>query len=138
MVIRFRPGKLSEKPDLLTRRVDYYLKGGDRDYVLANPQNLCPLFSHEQLAASLRATRLQEVAKDAAALVDSSIPILDAAALIEDIKIGLTTDPLAKRQFDLCVKNTPSPHFSLSPSGLLLLDRRIYVPDYRPDRGNLC
>ena len=137
MIIRFRPSKLGEKPDSLTCHVDYYLKGGDRDYILANPQNLRPLFSQEQLAASLRATRLQEVAKDAAALVDSSIPILDAAALVEDIKIGLAIDPLAKREFDLCSKSTPSPRFSLSPSGLLLLDRRVYVPDYRPDRGNL-
>ena len=37
MVVCFRPGKLGEKPDSLTRWVDYYLKGGDRDYTLANP-----------------------------------------------------------------------------------------------------
>ena len=38
MVVRFRPGKLGEKPDSLTRRMDYYLKKGDRGYALANPQ----------------------------------------------------------------------------------------------------
>ena len=58
MVVRFRPGKLGEKPDSLTRRYDYYLKGEDRDYTLANPQNLRPVFSQEQLSSSLRATRL--------------------------------------------------------------------------------
>ena len=92
MVVRFRPRKLGEKPDSLTRRVDYYLKGEDRDYTLANPQNLHPVFSQEQLASSLRATRLQ---------------------------------------------GSPAPRFSLAPSGLLLLDRRVYVPDYRPEQGNL-
>ena len=97
-----------------------------------------PIFSQEHLTASLRATILQDVAKDAATLVNSSIPILDAAALIEDIKIGLTIDPLAQWEFDLCLKGTPSPRFSLSPSGLLLFDHRVYVPDYRPKRGHLC
>jgi len=37
MVVRFRPGKLGEKPDSLTRQVDFYLKRGDRDFLLANP-----------------------------------------------------------------------------------------------------
>jgi hypothetical protein len=41
MAIRFRPGKLSEKPDSQTRRAYFYLKRGDSDYALdyalANP-----------------------------------------------------------------------------------------------------
>ena len=28
-------------------------------------------------------------------------------------------------------------HFLLSPSGLLLMDSCVYVPDYRPEQGNL-
>jgi len=80
---------------------------------------------------------LQEVASDAAALVDSSIPLLDTTALIDDIKIGLTIDPLAKCELDRCVANNPSPRFLLAPTGLLLLDRHVYVPDYQPDQGNL-
>jgi len=137
MVIRFRPGKLGEKPDSLTRRTDLYLKKGDRDFTLANPQNLRPIFTHEQLAISLRATRLRPIASDAAALVDASIPILDISTLVEDIKAGYAADPLASREVDLCLKDTPSPRYSLSPSGLLLLDRRVYVPDYRPEQGNV-
>lgn len=137
MVIRFRPGKLGEKPDSLTRRADYYLKRGDRDFTLANPQNLRPIFSQEQLATSFRATQLREVAQDAAALVDSSIPVIDIAALIEDIKAGYSVDPVASRELDLCHKGSPSPRFSVSPAGLLLMDRRVYVPQYRPERGNL-
>jgi hypothetical protein len=138
MVIRFRPGKLGEKLDSLTHRADFYLKGGDRDYTLANPQNLRPIFTQEQLAISLRATSLHDIAMDAAALVDSSIPILNTASLVKDIKAGLTTDPIAKREYDHCLKGSPSPRFTLSSSGLLLMDRRVYVPEYRPEKGNLC
>jgi len=137
MVVQFRPGKLGEKPDSLTHRIDYYLKGEDRDYTLANPQNLRPVFSQEQLASSLHAMRLQEVSKDAASISDIPIPILDAAALMEDIKAGLQSDPLAKRELDRLHEGLPSSRFSLSSTGLLLLDARVYVPDYRPTRGNL-
>src|SRR5882757_7246525 len=129
MCICFRPGKLGEKPDTLTRRVDYYLKKGDRDFTLANPQNLRPIFSQEQLATSLRATYLREIALDAASLVDSDIPLIDSALLIEDIKASYVADPLATRELDLCLNGTPSTRFSLSSAGLLLLDRRVYVPD---------
>jgi len=133
MVIQFRPGRLSEKPDLLTRCADYYLKGGDRDFALVNLQNLHPIFSQEQLATLLHAMHLQEVASNAAVLIDSSIPLLDTTALIDNIKISLTIDPLAKHELDHCVANDPSPHFLLAPTGLLLLDCHIYVPDYQPD-----
>jgi len=85
----------------------------------------------------LHATRLQEVASDAAALVDSSIPLLDTTALVNNIKIGLTINPLAKRELDCCVANNPSPHFLLAATGLLLLDCHVYVPDYQPNQGNL-
>jgi len=64
-----------------------------------------------------------------AALVDSSIPLLDTA-LVNNIKIGLTIDPLTKCKLDHCVANNPSPHFLLAPTGLLLLDRHVYVPNY--------
>ena len=72
--------------------------------MLANPQNLRPVFSQEQLATSLHATCLQDVASDAAALVNLLIPFVDTAALVEDIKEGLLVDPIAKRELDLCVK----------------------------------
>jgi hypothetical protein len=32
----------------------------------------------------------------------------------------------------------PLPTLLLVPSELLLVDRRVYVPEYRPERGNLC
>ncbi len=59
MVLRLCPEKLGEKPDSLTRRIDYYLKEGDRDYTLANPQNLRPIITQERFATALRALKRQ-------------------------------------------------------------------------------
>jgi len=67
---------------------------------------------------------------DATALVDRSVPIFDISA-------GLSVDPLASRELDLCLKRSPSPRFSLPHSGLLLMGLCVYVPEYRPERGNL-
>ena len=138
MVVCFRPGKLGEKPDSLTRHFDLYLKGEDRDFTLANPQNLHPVFSQEQLSISLCTMRLREVARDTVSLMDTSIPVLNAAALMEDILAGLHSDPLSKREIDRLSQGLPSPQFSLSPTGLLLMDRHVFVPDYQPTRGSLC
>ena len=59
LIIRFRPGKLSAKPDALTRCWDVYPKEGDSGYAWVNPQNFWPVFMQEQLSASLRATYLE-------------------------------------------------------------------------------
>ena len=56
IIIRFHPGKLGTKPDVLTRCWDVYPKEEDSDYANVNPQNLRPVFTQEQLASSLRAT----------------------------------------------------------------------------------
>ena len=53
MVIRFHPGKLSTKPDVLTCHWDIYPKEGSSDYASINPQNLRLVFTNEQLALSL-------------------------------------------------------------------------------------
>ena len=47
MVIRFRPGKLGEKPDSLTRQWDIYPKEGDSTYGKVNPHNFRPVFISE-------------------------------------------------------------------------------------------
>jgi len=51
--ICFHPGKLGAKPDTLTCRSDVYPKGGEADYSSVNPQNYRPIFTKEQLTASL-------------------------------------------------------------------------------------
>jgi len=53
LVIRFHPRCLGTKLDALTRRWDVYPKGGDNGYASVNPHNFCPVFTHEQIAASL-------------------------------------------------------------------------------------
>jgi len=53
LVIRFRPGHLGTKPDALTRRWDIYPKRGNNGYASVNPHNFRPVFTHEQIAASL-------------------------------------------------------------------------------------
>ena len=63
---------------------------------------------------------------DAAALVDCPVLILDISA-------GLSVDPLSSRELDHCLKGSSSPRYSLSPSYLLLTDRCIYAPEYRPE-----
>ena len=53
LVIRFHPGRLGTKLDALTRRWDVYPKGGDNGYASANPHNFHPVFTHEQITASI-------------------------------------------------------------------------------------
>jgi len=53
LVIRFRSGCLSTKLDALTRRWDVYPKGGNTGYTTVNPHNFKPIFTQEQLIASV-------------------------------------------------------------------------------------
>ena len=53
LVIRFRPGCLGTKLDALTRQWDVYPKGGNTGYATVNPHNFKPIFTPEQLAASV-------------------------------------------------------------------------------------
>ena len=57
-VIRFHPGCLSTKPDALTRRWDIYPKRGNTGYTTVNSHNFKPIFTQEQLTASIWATIL--------------------------------------------------------------------------------
>src|SRR5882724_13146307 len=122
LIIRFRPGKLRNKPDALTGRWDVYLKEGNSDYASVNPQNYHPVFTSEQLASSLRATTL-------------SIPVLrgslimDAERLHSNIRSQLRDDPISAEHLD----NQSDPKWTLDPDGLLCHLRRIYVPN----TGNL-
>ena len=82
LIICFQPGKLSTKPDTLTRRWDVYLKEGNSDYATVNPQNYQPVFTTEQLASSLQATTLVIPA------LQGSL-IMDTERLHTDIKSNL-------------------------------------------------
>jgi hypothetical protein len=69
--------------------------------------------------------------------VDSFVPIIDSALLINNIKSAYAFDPLTACELDCCHNGTPSAHFSLSLSGLLLYDCCVYVPNHCPKTGNL-
>ena len=71
MVIRFHPGKLGAKPDALTRHWDIYHKGGNTDFALANMSSFHPVFSQEQLSASLHATYFATPIICSAVIMDS-------------------------------------------------------------------
>ena len=130
LLIRFRPGRLGAKPDALTRHSDVYPKRGDRDYSLVNPQNLRPVFSSEQLAASLRASCLAGPVLRAATLIDLE-------TLHADILEGLKDDSASQERIKELESGSAIAHWSLSASGLLLHDNRVFVPDFTAPTGNL-
>jgi hypothetical protein len=117
LVVRFRPGKLGTKPDALTRRWDVYAKEGGNDYAKVNPHNFRPVFTQDQLSASLRATSLIS-----AALRGSFI--MDVEQLHNDIRSAYDNDPLTSAQ----LPQPSDPKWTLS-DGLLRLNDRIFVPD---------
>ena len=120
LVIRFRPGRLSTKPDALTGQWDVYPKGGNTGYTTVNPHNFKPIFTQEQLAASVWATVLLFPSLCTATVVD-----LDT--LHQDILLALLSDPIATKHI------SADGQWSTDPNSLLLLDNRIYVPS----AGNL-
>ena len=122
MVIRFRPGKLGTKPDVLTHHWDIYPKEGNSDYASINPQNLRPMFTNQQLALSPHTTRLRSTA------LKGSL-IMDTERLHADICSSLQSDPVALEH----LSTDSDPCWVTSPDGLLQLEDQIYVPD----TGNL-
>jgi hypothetical protein len=128
LTIRFRPGKLGAKPDALTCHPNVYPKGGEKDYSSVNPQNYQPVFTEEQLTTSLCATALEPI-------VNQALQVIDSDQLHKDILDSLKTDKFAQG-----ILSTPIPsdsRYSISDSGLLLINHRIYIPDISPETGNL-
>ena len=117
LVIRFRPGRLGTKPDALTRRWDVYLKGGNNGYATVNPHNFRPVFTQEQLAASLQASALYFPTLRAGVIIDYDL-------LHKDILAALPSDPIASQHL-----SSPQGRWSVDSDGFLRLDDRIYVPD---------
>jgi len=90
LVIRFCPGCLSAKPDALTRQWDVYPKEENTSYAIVNSHNFKPIFTQEQLAASIRATVLLFSSLCAATVVDLDI-------LYQDILSALPSNPIATK-----------------------------------------
>ena len=119
-VLRFRPGKLGTKPDALTRRWDVYPKEGDSGYALANPHNLRPLFSKEQMVTSLRATFLSTP-------ILRAVTIADTEQLVSDIREATAEDQFCL-QIISSLDSGSHPEWSYS-DGILKRNDRIWVPD---------
>jgi len=117
LVIRFRPGRLGTKPDALTRRWDVYPKGGNNGYASVNPHNFRPVFTHEQITASIRATILTPPTLRTAT-------ILDQNQLHSDILKTLLSDSSISNHL-----SHPKGYWSKDNAGFLRIDDRIYVPD---------
>jgi len=112
--IEYREGRLSVKPDALTRRRDVY-PSSDTSFSDANPQNTIRLFNPGQLLANV---------------------ILDSALISSQISEGLLSDDtacqrIAAIRLDMDPDDDETPAYTLSDSGLLLYNGLIYVPDYK-------
>jgi len=118
LIIRFRPGKLGTKSDALTRRWDVYPKEGGSGYAAVNPHNFCPVFTSQQLSASLCATALYSISL-------RGTTIIDTEKLHQDIHSTYTSDPVAATHIPI----PSATNWSLSKNSFLLLNNRIYVPD---------
>ena len=97
-------------------------KGEDNGYASVNPHNFRPVFTHEQIAASLRATIL-------------TTPTLCAATILDQNQ--LYSNILATLPLDTSISNHllhPEGRWSKDGTGFLRLDNRMYVPD----NTNLC
>jgi len=90
LVISFYSSHFGTKLDALTRRWDVYPKERNTGYATVNPHNFKPIFTQEQLAASVQAMVLLFPSLHAATVVD-----LDT--LYQDILSALPSDPIATK-----------------------------------------
>ncbi|KAJ3806907.1 hypothetical protein F5876DRAFT_80225 [Lentinula aff. lateritia] len=99
------------------RRWDVYPKEGDIGYTQVNPHNFHPIFTNEQLTASLRATFLEGPALRA-------LIIMDIEGLHQAIILALPADPSSVVGLELA-KDPSNERWSLGSDNLLRLDDPI-------------
>ena len=118
-IIKYRPGKLGEKPDALTRRPDLYPSPGESGYASANPQNFVQLLKDGQLVRTTTENK-----------------VLDSSLILDLIREGITTDPTSAEQLTRMRSSTSETdsEYELSPSGFLLFRKRLFVPNYKDVR----
>jgi len=103
--------------DVLTRWWNVYPKRGDNSYTSVNPHNFCPVFTHKQIAASLRATILTTPTLCTAI-------ILDQNQLHSDILTTLPSDSSISNHLSY-----PEGCWFKDNTGFLRFDGRMYVLD---------
>ena len=94
-----------------------YQKGGNNDYAKVNPINFCPVFTQEQISASLHATSLYEP-------VLATTVLMNQEQLHSDILASLHSNPAYINH-----QASPKPHWLLTSDGFLRHYDLIYVPD---------
>src|ERR1700730_5282378 len=110
------------KPNVLTRCWDIHPKEGDSNYACVNPQNLQLMFTGRQLISSLRASSLYKPALHASFMIDDN-------QLREDIRSGLSLDPVIALILEDLRSNSADPKWSMDDDGVLHKHGQIYVLD---------
>src|SRR5258707_11748679 len=119
MKVRFRPGRLGSKPDVLTCRWDIYTEG---DNLEPTATNVCPVFTIEQLAGT-------PVLAHTGTMEDPTPSNnLDHDALTESITTAYAEDDLAKKVCEQ-IKTTNQPDGWMERDGHLLFCKWKYVPN---------
>jgi hypothetical protein len=103
------------------RRWDVYPKEGESNYAVVNPHNMKPVFSTQQLSASLRATSLYNP-------ILRAIKILDIEQIHQDIFSAIPSDLTVKPHLDK-PEDPEHPRWSQDSLGFIRVDGHIYVPD---------
>ena len=91
-------------------------KEGDRTYSTVNPHNFQPIFTTEQLCASLQLSTLADPVLCAGMIIDTEL-------LHEQIISATSTD------LDLQAQVGSNNRWTKDDNGLIQLDGRIFVPD---------
>jgi hypothetical protein len=120
MVIHFRPGHLSGKPDAMTRQWDVYPKEGGSDYAMVNLHNFKPIFTLQQFTMSICATYLIHP-------IMHSVILMDVEKLHQDILMAILCNLITQEHYSNS-DGPASPGGLRTPMALLgLID--IYVLD---------
>src|SRR5258707_8719136 len=119
MKVRFRPGRLGSKLDMLTRRWDIYMEGDNPEPTATNVR---PVFTIEQLTGTLVLAR--------AGTMEDPTPSnnLDHDALTESITTAYAEDDLTKK-IRKQIKTANQPDGWTEREGCLLFCERKYVPN---------
>ena len=131
-VLQYRPGKLSQKPDILSRREQDLVQGQDERL---SYREVCLLPKELIKATTIRATPV-------AALMDPTLPLetLWEEAIAQDEEYARIKETVQRqaRQFssDLRIKVSIS-ECSISNQGNLLYRERKWVPNYEPLRTKI-
>jgi hypothetical protein len=118
-VIKYRPGKQSEKPDALSRRDDVYPSGGDASYATNNPQNFRPLLGQQSILGAVRLLATARVLLDAN-FFESPLEAQKKEIDFEALRTSFKADPDFESDFEI------------RDDGLATSKGKLFVPNDTP------